>query len=134
MRRLYDYWDGLRGLRSFPARTDVDPLDIPFILGSALLVDVLPTPRSFRIRLHGTDLANRMGKELTGRMLTDHPDEAFRERAADSFTIVATTGRPFHSQRDRIIGSQVHRYETLMLPLSDDGRRVDTLLIGLIYL
>jgi len=134
LRRLFAYWDEKRAGREMPARADVDPIDLRFILGQLILVDVLPEkPPRFRIRLHGTELARRAGYELTGKMLDELPSTEFRTLARRSFATTAETRRPFHSIRDRILDGKLRRYETLMLPLSPDGDRVDMLLVGLRY-
>jgi hypothetical protein len=135
LRRLYDYWSGKCSGGELPSRGSIDPLDLGFIIGNLMLIDVLPpadAPR-FRIRLHGTNLAERAGYELTGKMLDDLPIEDFRKRAQESFTTVVRSRQPFHSERDRLIGGVSHRYEVLMLPLFDDAKRVNMLLIGLVY-
>ncbi|MFN4087934.1 MAG: PAS domain-containing protein [Alphaproteobacteria bacterium] len=133
LRRLYAYWDGLRRGRRYPTRREVDPLQLPFILGNLLLIEVMPGRAGFRVRLHGTALAERIGMELTGRLLDDHPDEAFRRLAARTFAHVSRVGDPFGATGDRVAGADRHPYETLILPLSDDGKTVDTLLVGLVY-
>jgi hypothetical protein len=135
LRRLHDYWSGKCSGGELPSRGSIDPLDLRFIIGNLMLIDVLPpadAPR-FRIRLHGTNLAERAGYELTGKMLDELPIPDFRKLAQESFTTVVRSRRPFHSDRDRLIGGVPHRYQTLMLPLFDDARRVNMLLIGLVY-
>ena len=134
LQRLYRYWDEKRAGREMPVRDDVDPLDLRYILGQLILVDVLPEePRRFRIRLHGSELARRAGYELTGKMLDELPTTEFRLLAQRSFTIAVETRRPFHSIRDRLLDNKPRRYEALMLPLSRDGGVVDMLLVGLRY-
>ncbi len=74
LRRLYAYWNERRGSRRFPARADIDPLDLTFLMGNMILIDVIEgDPPGFFIRLHGTNLAQRAGYELTGKMLNDLP-------------------------------------------------------------
>jgi hypothetical protein len=131
--RLYQYWEAKRAGRLMPSRADVDPLDLGFVLGHLILLDVLHEPLRFRIRVHGTELAHRAGYDLTGKMLDELPIAEFRELAQQSFTQTVETQRPFHSMRDRFIDGKRHQYETLMLPLSEDGNRVNMLLIGLVY-
>ena len=134
LRRLYGYWLQKRGERKMAARADLDPLDLAFAMGNVILVDVLhDTPPRFRIRLHGTNLVQYVGYELTGKMLDDMPVSEFRQLAGQSFTHVTKTGEPLRSRRDRMIDGRPHRYETVIMPLSNDGERVDMLLIGLIY-
>ena len=134
LRRLYEYWAEKRGARELPARADMDPLDITFIIGNVIMVDVIDEdPLRFRIRLHGTNLVDRVGYELTGKMLDELPVNEFRALANRSFTWVVTERQPLHVSRDRIIDGRYARYETVIMPMSSDGERVDRLLIGLIY-
>jgi len=52
LERFYRYWQDKRGARPMPSRTEFDPLEIPYILGHVILVDVLDSPRRFHIRVH----------------------------------------------------------------------------------
>ncbi|HEX6442547.1 MAG TPA: PAS domain-containing protein [Stellaceae bacterium] len=134
LQRLFDYWDSKRGARKMPSRADLDPLDLAFIIGNVILIDVIAgSPPGFRIRLHGTNLTERVGYELTGKMLDELPQAEFRELARLSFSKVAAIGEPLHALNDRLLDGQTRRYETIILPMSSDGSRVDMLLCGLIY-
>lgn len=134
LQRLYDYWSAKRGDREMPARADLDPIDMTFVIGNVILVDVLDeTPPRFRIRLHGTNLSQRVGYELTGKMLDELPVTEFRALAQQSFEHVVRTREVLYANRDRVIDDRFARYETVIMPLSADGARVDRLLIGLIY-
>ena len=134
LQRLFDYWGSKRGARGMPARADIDPLELGFIIGNVILVDVIEgDPPRFRIRLHGTNLVERAGYELTGRFLDELPQPEFRELTRLSFTRVAETGEPLRLRRDRMLDGRSRRYETIILPLSSEGTRVDMLLCGLVY-
>lgn len=128
-----DYWNDKRRPEALPSRADIDPREFPWILGWVILVDVLAETARFRIRLHGSNLAERAGYDLTGRMLDELPIADFRTLAEQSFRTCASSREPFISVRDRIIGDRRHRYETVMLPLASDGAVVDMLLVGLTY-
>ena len=134
LRRLYAYWAAKRGGRAMPGRPDIDPLELHFILGNLILIDVLRAPLRFRFRLYGTALAHRAGYELTGRMLDELPATEFRAFVEESFTKVVETGTPRWALRERVMDSKQYRYETLLLPLSRDGELVDMLLIGMRYI
>jgi hypothetical protein len=134
LQQLFDYWEAKRGARTMPSRADIDPLDLSFIIGNVILIDVIQgDPLQFRIRLHGTNLTERVGYELTGKMLDELPQVEFRELSRLSFTKVSSTGKPLQARRDRILDERPRRYETIILPLSGDDARVDMLLCGLIY-
>jgi hypothetical protein len=134
LQQLYDYWSAKRGDRKMPSRADIDPLDMTFIIGNVILVDVIAgPPLGFRIRLHGTNLVERVHYELTGKMLDDLPQVQFRNLTRKSFTKVAKTAEPLRALNDRVLDDQLRRYETVILPLSGDDTRVDMLLCGMIY-
>jgi hypothetical protein len=134
LQQLYDYWSTKRGARKMPSRADIDPLDMTFIMGNVILVDVIAgTPLGFRIRLHGTNLVERVHYELTGKMLDDLPQVQFRDLTRKNFTKVAKTAEPLRALNDRVLDDQLARYETVILPLSGDDTRVDMLLCGMIY-
>ena len=134
LQQLYDYWSTKRGARKMPSRADIDPLDMTFIIGNVILVDVIAgTPLGFRIRLHGTNLVERVHYELTGKMLDDLPQVQFRNLTRKSFIKVAKTAEPLRALNDRVLDDQLRRYETVILPLSGDDTRVNMLLCGMIY-
>jgi hypothetical protein len=134
LQRLYQYWSEKRGGRSMLSRADIDPLDIRYAIGNVILIDVIDgEPLQFRIRLHGTNLAEHVRFDLTGKMLDEMPQAEFRELTRQSFTKVATTKKPLHAHRDRILDDRLRRYETIILPLSSDDDRVDVILCGLFY-
>jgi hypothetical protein len=125
--RLYRYWDERRGARPMPGRADIDPIDVPWILGYLTLHDVLPEG-GFRFRVDASYTASMFGVDMTGRMLDEYPIATVRDMIRRSLELVCTTGRPLRSDMD--YGSVVRhwRYERLILPLSADGSRVDMLM------
>lgn len=134
LRQLYDYWSGKRGDRPMPARVDLDPVDIRFVIGDVILVDVLDEePPRFRIRLHGTNLAERTDFDLTGKMLDEMPVPEFRDLSTRSFRKVVHTKEPLHALADRPLDGRMQSYEAILLPLSSDGEHVDRLMVGMIY-
>lgn len=134
LQQLFDYWESKRAGRKMPSRADIDPLGMSFIIGNLILIDVIAgTPLGFRIRLHGTNLTERVGYELTGKMLDDLPQIEFRDLTRLSFTKVSNTGMPLCAVNNRVLDGRALRYETLILPLSGDDAQVDMLLCGLVY-
>lgn len=131
--RLFDYWRARHRASLLPGRRDIDPLDLGFILGDLVLVDVLRDPLRLRYRLIGANIVVRNQRDLTGAMLDEHPDTVFRPTALRFYGGIATGGRPDAERRDMLTGDQVRRYEILGLPLAADGRTVDMILVGLSY-
>jgi hypothetical protein len=141
LRLLYGYWMEKRGDRPFPSRAALDPLDMQFIIGNVCLVDVISgDPPRFRVRLLGSNLTRRLGRDwdgdmrdVTGRMLDELPPTDFRIQAIQTFTTVVQTDEPFHVKRTQILDGQPYRYDGIALPLSKDGKTVDMLLVGMVH-
>lgn len=128
--RLLDYWQAIGGDKRWPSRDDFDPIEIPFLLGNLHLVDVYRDPLRFRYRLVGTHLAWDAGYDRTGDGPESIPDPMIRNRAIETFSRVASTGRPRASQFERVIEGVTVQCDCLTLPLSTGQRTVDMLLIG----
>ena len=133
LRRLYDHWEARRAGREFPARADFDPVELRWMLGNLLLLDVLRDPPGFRFRLHGANLAARAGFDMTGKTMDDYPDPEYAKVALRSFSTAVETRLPVARINERVIEGRAYGYEALHLPLSSDGARVDMLLVGLVY-
>jgi hypothetical protein len=71
LRWLFAYWRGKRIGRPMPARSDIDPTEIPWALPQIFLVDYSPES-GFRYRLTGTELSSVYGhSNLKGMTLED---------------------------------------------------------------
>ncbi|HSV04055.1 MAG TPA: PAS domain-containing protein [Phenylobacterium sp.] len=126
---LFLYWASLRRGLKLPARRDLDPAAMKRLLPTLSLIDVLPAPREYRIRLAGTALWDVYGGEITGRALA----EVYNSAAADYWRAelgrVVDEGRPaagVHSLAWR--GASHLSMLWVRLPLASDGERVDMIL------
>jgi hypothetical protein len=133
LQKLYAYWSKVRGTRHMPGRRDIDPLDFGYMLGHVMLIDVLRDPLRFKVRLHGSEMAQRGHYDLTGKLLDAMPPGNFRSYVIERCRNLVETGEPVRVEQDRTIDGRVHRYEALWLPLSDDGATVSMLMLGLVY-
>jgi hypothetical protein len=133
LRTLYDYWDQRRRGRRWPARADINPVDLKFALGNLTLVDVHHDPLRFKFRLSGTLFAQRVGMDLTGKWVDEIPDEAYRNEVIERYRQVVDTGQPQVTLSERDFDGQPRKFEILRLPLSDDDKIVNMLLICPLY-
>lgn len=127
LRRFYSYWSGRCGGREMPARRDIDPIDIPWMLGYVTLHDVLPDG-GFRFRIDASHTAAMFGFDMTGRTLAEYPVPEVREMIRSSLVAVIETRQPQRKDLDYGTAFRHWRYERLILPLSDDGERIDILM------
>lgn len=133
---LYRYWQGKRAGRRMPARADIEPLEIPGLLPTLLLIDIVPPegggqPR-FRVRLAGTEIVDWYGEDYTGRHLDEIDFGDQRPQILADFGDCAATGAPHRGERQfwSARGIQL-KMERLILPLGADGETADMLLAGL---
>jgi hypothetical protein len=133
LKQLYDYWCRLKRGRRFPERTEIDPLDFKFALGHVMLVDVLRDPLRFRVRLHGTELAQQANYELTNKMLDELPISDFRDYVLERCRNLVETARPMRVGHKRDLGNKRLSYEAVWLPFSSDQKQVDMLMCAVIY-
>jgi hypothetical protein len=132
VQRLHDYWQGLRGQRSMPARRDIDAVEIWKLLPNIHVSEWYQNPDRVRYRVAGTELVASIGREISGQWLTDfHLDPK-------DVTETMTLYRQVIARRVPIIGRTlgsmqrlgVASFEWIICPLSDDDRTV-THFIGL---
>jgi len=129
MMSLYVYWDGKRRDRAMPARQDIDPGEIVWLLPHLMLVDVEGPPPEFRMRLIGTAIVQRFGQELTGRYLREIDLDGVTERIQAEYEDVVRSRQPRLDCNEfaRADGRYMH-YWRLLLPLSGNGVTVNMLL------
>lgn len=128
LRKLYAYWEDACGGRPMPSREDIDPIEMQFILGYIALIDVFTEPLRFRVRLQGTELAQWIGTDLTGRMLDD--STATLATACQYLRAATESGGPFCVSEDRILDDRRRNFEVVVLPLSVGGSPAAQLLVA----
>jgi hypothetical protein len=126
--KLYDYWNAKRRGRRFPARADLDPTEMSFVLGYVDLIDVEPgDPPVFRFRLCGTKTDVDDGFTMQGKTIDEYPLPSHRATARAAYLHVIATGEPFYQEIERSEEGRFARFARLVLPLSSNGKAVDML-------
>ena len=133
LRQFYGYWQAKSRDGLLPGRQDIDPVEIPDLLPWMMLVDPVPAEggHRFRIRLVGTGIVARAGRDATGKWY----EELFQPRDVERFSAIYTRNhdsrQPHHFRSDydieRLQGREHIRYERLLCPLAGDGTTVDML-------
>jgi len=127
---LHAFWQQRRGGRAFPARADIDPLDMRRFLGRVMMFDVLHDPRRFRFRLVATDWVERFGLDPTGRFVDEYPRDGSPDFLNDVLGKTVDWGEPTTITRSAVLNGQIYEYEGLLLPLATDGATVDIIMTG----
>lgn len=127
--KMLTYWEGKRNGRSMPARGDIDPAEMVGLLPNIMIVDVVDDERRYVYRLVGTGEVQLRGNDPTGKSVRDGYFAATPEAAEERYDRVYKTKEPYYEEDNFQI---VHRYvceANLFLPLSDDDRQVNKILV-----
>src|SRR6266481_6045374 len=103
LRRLLVDWQFRRDERTFPSRKDFDPVDLAYALGKLLLIEVLYEPLRFRYRLIGSELVQRAGIDLTGKMVDEFPEPEYREFALRQYAAAVDLRCPISTRHNRLV-------------------------------
>ena len=133
LQRLYDDWEARR-TGPFLRRSEFDPLQMRYMLGKMSLIDVHRDPYRFFYRLHGTEMAQWLGFDLTNKFMDEAPVPDWNQLASKHLVEVATSGLPSVAWHyDEIVGNQVWNLEALVLPMSQNGTDLDMLISAVIH-
>jgi hypothetical protein len=119
------YWRGKVEDGRLPARSAIDPAEIPALLPYLILWDVERDPLRFRNRICGTHVVEFSGRNV-GRQYLESIDKNGSIGAI--YRSVSETGLPHYEERFADWPNHEHKYYgRLVLPLTKDGKEVDML-------
>jgi hypothetical protein len=124
------------GRRTFgTTRAQISAKDIPSVLRSLHLYEVQEAGRSFRLRLVGTQIVDVVGSDPTGKILTAEDPSPVYQRVFHSLHQVLKHRTPIRmsAERSAIPLMSFLPTESLLLPLSEDGKSIDKILIATIF-
>jgi hypothetical protein len=137
LRTMFDYWRSKTAGRAMPARADIDPMEIKPLLPSMILVDVVydsANQPDFVYRLVGTHEVDVRGENPTGRRVAEAYFGPSLENVLGCYRRVLDSGRPFvdddYFVRD---GDYFADEVNIFLPLSNDGTRINMILVYTAY-
>lgn len=126
-------WHRWRGVKRWPTRADIDPIDFRKLLSNLFIVEATPD-RRFRFILSGETVRQNLGFELGSRYLEDlfHDDQLARIKA--SYEQVLEGQAHYVLQHWSRRGKQLMQFRRLLLPLaSESGDRVALILGFALY-
>jgi hypothetical protein len=129
VRWICEYWQAKQAGREMPRRADFDPLEMRSVLGNLCLVEVTAdVPRRYLFRVDGSNLASITGFDLTGKFADQLPDAAYRDYVLALYDRVVAARVPVIRGNDEDWAGVGMRVESVTMPFSSDGIRVDYLL------
>lgn len=126
---LHRIWLTARDAAAAPWPARLDMLDLPpRLLPYVMLLDLERAPRPMlRVRLAGTYVCEKYGRELKGHTTDDFfaPEDA--GNVVESALRAADSSEPDLARREYVtLNGGLWRYVRLILPLSRDGKSVDS--------
>jgi len=113
-----------------PARDTLTPEDLRPWFGSILIMDVLDAAADFRHRLVGTTIVEMVGRDLTGRLVSECHYEVGTETMLRRYRRAALEARPI-CRRGRVLwpaNREWLAFESVTVPFSRDGSTADQLM------
>lgn len=124
------YWRAKKRGGLLPSRSDIDPLQLRPLLGTIHMVDASSgDPGQFRIRLHGGRVPPDVERKILKLPLSLCGSPQYGKALMEDYGAAAFTGSPSYHQVVASIDLVPHSYSRLILPLADNGRKVDTLMV-----
>ncbi len=119
-KKIFTYWNNLRGDRFAPERTEIEPSDIRDILGDTFILEVDRLYRTISFRLAGTKLCSTYGRELKGVGYLGLWHEVDNLKIFDAVKQVYQDAQPtVIAHLAETENKQFLEYETLLLPLAN---------------
>ena len=132
---IFQYWDGKRGSRRMPRRTDIDPTELRGLVHNLMLFDVVETGRLYRVRLVGGAIVDFTGFNITGEWAETRMPPAAAAQMIEILTSVVVRRAPrFRAGRAYWhVDKSYRHYEACFLPLSPSDDRVDKIMTGIAF-
>jgi len=132
-RRLAEYLAAKASPGKLPGRQHIDPAEIADLAPYITLIDVVQTEqgsRRYRVRLMGTEVAELIGSDLTGKYIDDAIPSPVRDKLLREYGEAVRTKLPQPRRAKMTAPGREHvNYERVAFPLASDGENVDMLIL-----
>ena len=131
LRSLVELWRTKRGCRTLPARRDFQIEELKPWLGRMHVIEVLPG--DFRFAVFATTSAQRVGVELTGRLISEAPVPDMAKDAEETYRQSVKTKRPVYRRTPpTVYDDRLYGYTRVVLPLGEKDEP-DRLFVAIHY-
>jgi len=130
LRAFHEFWRGKCKAGRLPARADFDPRELREHLGRIFILELTATGDDFVYRLVGTEIVDAVDADATGQRVGD----VMGTRIRDLELFIAAERLPVRHEGYVFWREKAYKnFETVLLPLADDGVRVDRLLGQMVF-
>jgi hypothetical protein len=128
--KAHGYWQSKRVDGLLPARKDLDIIELRPLMGWMHVVEVGGRqPADYTYRLLGTSVRLSHAPNATSFRLGDYAEGPYRDALFEDYSAVCFTGVPAYQHVVAMLSYVKYSYSRLILPLAEDGRKVDTLMV-----
>lgn len=136
-RKGFALWERLRGTRRFPSRNQLLPRELSDILRNIVLVKVLDEGREYQFRIVGDAMVIAQGASFMGLTLAEIDEmlPRYGSMLRGIYGQVYETREPnaYRGWFSRRADNRSFFHESLILPLGEDGKTVDHILVVGVY-
>jgi hypothetical protein len=123
------FWEERRQGRLAPTRTDFSLRDTKAIARNLQIIELIGSGPGYRQRLTGTSIVEQLKEDPTGNSYEWPNDDPVTKRMQRAVAWVIANKKPLRTfaHRTALPGQDFFSHETLFLPLSNEGKRIDML-------
>ena len=126
----FDYWNRIRESRALPLRSKFDPFDIPAILPSVILLQVMRPDIDFLYRIVGSRWVDYFSRDDTRCLMSTIEHQKPPSMIWDANSRVVETRMPLVPDLPYVGARAKYReIECCLMPLSDRGEQVDYIFV-----
>ena len=129
---LLEKWEGLKGDRIAPKKEDIKPSNFVEWLGYLSISEIVGSPPRFRLRLDGSIISENLNFDATGKFYEEFTKPDMYPIVIKPFLKAIETARPnYQTGIYQDTPARKRCFHRMVLPLSNDGKIIDMLLIAL---
>lgn len=127
--QVFRYWDRVRGARLMPSPSDIDFVELrPWLAGIVMVEVAEGESRNLFYRVVGDRAVRQRGYDPTGMTVAKAAFGRSVAHVLANYGVVIDLRIPLYGWNHGEAGGRRETSGTLMLPLSNDGQRVDWVL------
>lgn len=131
LEKLYRYWSSKTVSGRPPTKVAIDPTEIRDLIKNVAFLDFDPARNDFLFTLAGSKVEEIVGRPLRGIYLSEIVPASFWDHTQARFRAVIEEREPHYCQCSlEYLGRPRRAARRLLLPLSRDGRDLDSLLFA----
>lgn len=117
-RRMLDCWLARCPQGDVPSRRDINPLDLPALMGGMFVAEPVDDGTDIRCRLSGTANEQRLGMTFTGRLMSECYEPKVAAELIDLTNRIMSTLRPVVIRGNFVgIDLEFAHFECIYLPV-----------------